>query len=63
MSKINIYLYDIQDIFTDGVIKQSPNSSVGAIETKIVYNNNKSQTWLDCKANTDKKIFFIKNCN
>ncbi|CAG2203715.1 unnamed protein product [Mytilus edulis] len=36
-----------QDIFTDGgAIKQSPNSSVGAVETKIVYNNNKIQTYV-----------------
>ncbi|XP_052073793.1 uncharacterized protein LOC127711721 [Mytilus californianus] len=40
----------------DSAIKQSPNSSVGAIQTKIVYNNNKTQNWLDSKSNTDKKI-------
>ncbi|CAC5373445.1 unnamed protein product [Mytilus coruscus] len=48
----------------DSAIKQSPNSSVGAIETKIVYNNNKTQNWLDSKSNTDKKILLktaIKN--
>ncbi|CAC5406107.1 unnamed protein product [Mytilus coruscus] len=48
----------------DSAIKQSPNSSVGAIETKIVYNNNKTQNWLDSKSNSDKNILLktaIKN--
>ncbi|CAC5408002.1 unnamed protein product [Mytilus coruscus] len=48
----------------ESAIKQSPNSSVGAIETKVVYNNNKTQTWLDTKSNADKEILVktaIKN--
>ncbi|CAC5381640.1 unnamed protein product [Mytilus coruscus] len=50
----------------DSAIKQCPNSSVGDIETKIVYNNNKTQTWLDTKSNADKEILVknaIKNRN
>lgn len=35
---------------------KSPNSSVGAVETKIMCINKRTQIWLDSKSNTDEKI-------